>query len=94
MDAHLSRHDQEVPHAAFSADEEGLRLLPTGTVPLPLVGQFLGSPVGRWWVPALAGELKAPQRSTTLLKGPGVHQHRMDDEQADPLIVPSEWGVF
>ena len=94
MDAYFAASSDDSAAVPEAHSDDRLRLLPTGTVPPPLASRFLCSPVGRWWVPALAGEMKAPVRASGLARSPGVVQHRMDDEGADPLIIPSEWGVF
>lgn len=68
---------------------------PTGTIPAPLRFVPLDSPVHRWWVPALTGELRAPVPRVSALKtDAAVRRHRTEDDSVDPLIIPSEWGVF
>ena len=68
---------------------------PTGTVPGPLRLAPVESPVFRWWVPALTGELRAPAaRVSALRNDAAIRRHRTEDDTSDPLIIPSEWGVF
>lgn len=80
---------------AVTYDEDSGHPAPTGTVPGALRALDALSPVERWWVPALTGELRAPVvRAGANQRDPAVRRHRTEDDGSDPLIIPSEWGVF
>jgi hypothetical protein len=71
----------------------GFRREPSGTVPR---GSRPGtaSAVSSFLVPALTGELRPPQIRQQQAEGPGITRHKTEDDSADPLVVPSEWGVY
>jgi hypothetical protein len=100
MDTHFSSYAVPTESGAYLAtdmllDEDGPTfLVPTGTIPMPLRSRDLDSPVARWWVPALAGELRAPADRNALARSPAILRHRTEEDVPDPLIIPSEWGVF
>jgi hypothetical protein len=95
MGSRLILPDIEIDPSAEADGTPRVPDRPTGTVPDVLRGVLAGSPVGRWWVPALTGELRAPlARPAQLKHDAAVRRHRTEDDTADPLIVPSEWGVF
>lgn len=50
--------------------------------------------VGRWWAAVLTAELRPPQARASQATIAAIRRHRTEDDTADPLIVPSEWGVF
>ena len=52
------------------------------------------SAVASFLVPALTGELRPPQIRPAQAEGPGITRHKTEDDNADPLVVPSEWGVY
>jgi hypothetical protein len=84
--------DRSAP--AADAREPAPRRAATGTVPVRARRGESDSPVARWWVPVLTGELRAPHPRVAQLQPEAVRRHRTDDDSADPLIIPSEWGVF
>jgi hypothetical protein len=71
-----------------------IRREPSGTVPR---GSRLGSAssaVASFLVPALTGELRPPQIRPTQVDAAGITRHKTEDDSTDPLVVPSEWGVY
>jgi len=67
---------------------------PSGTIPR---GSRVGtstSAVASFLVPALTGELRPPQIRPAQVEGAGITRHKTEDDSTDPLVVPSEWGVY
>ena len=67
---------------------------PTGTIPAALRVAAITSPVARWWVPVLTKTLRVTTPRATQLPSEAVRRHRAEDDAQDPLVIPSEWGVF
>jgi len=67
---------------------------PSGTVPRGSRPATAPSAVASFLVPALTGELRPPQIRPTQAEGPGITRHKTEDDSVDPLVVPSEWGVY
>ncbi len=72
----------------------GFRWEPTGTVPRGSRVGASSSAVASFLVPALTGELRPPQIRLTQAECMGITRHKTEDDSTDPLVVPSEWGVY
>ena len=67
---------------------------PSGTVPRGSRVGTAASAVASFLVPALTGELRPPQIRPSQAEGAGITRHKTEDDSTDPLVVPSEWGVY
>jgi hypothetical protein len=67
---------------------------PTGTVPRGSRVGPAASAIASFLVPALIGELRPPQIRAAQVDGAGITRHKTEDDSTDPLVVPSEWGVY
>jgi hypothetical protein len=67
---------------------------PTGTVPRGSRVAPAASAIASFLVPALTGELRPPQIRSAQVEGAGITRHKTEDDSTDPLVVPSEWGVY